>query len=280
MTDKLMEQIAAPENLLSAWRAVRGNIPKYRRERASGPDGVSLAEFERELQPQLAALRDMLLRGRYYPMPPARFKLPKRGGGERVIAVLAVRERVAQRAAQQVLEPLWEPEFLPCSFGFRPGASIEQAVTYIHEQRQHGERWVVDGDIAACFDSLDHDILMARIQEKARDRRVLKLAQNWLDAGLMQSGLPAEADPQAAIHAHQRRRKVMKALEGFGLRVQYSVFECLLTPAQMVEMQRKLKKLVGKDDSVRFYFISADDVKRIALLGGANVTVDRPFILH
>lgn len=82
------------------------------------------------------------------------------------------------------------------------------------------------------------------------------------------------------IVSDQRRRKVMKALEGFGLRVQYSVFECLLTPAQMVEMQRKLKKLVGKDDSVRFYFISADDVKRIALLGGANVTADRPFILH
>lgn len=212
MTDKLMEQIAAPENLLSAWRAVRGNIPKYRRERASGPDGVSMAEFERELQPQLAALRDMLLRGRYYPMPPARFKLPKRGGGERVIAVLAVRERVAQRAAQQVLEPLWEPEFLPCSFGFRPGASIEQAVTYIHQQRQHGERWLVDGDIAACFDSLDHDILMARIQEKVRDRRVLKLAQNWLDAGLMQSGLPAESDPQAAIHAHQRQQFVEKGM--------------------------------------------------------------------
>lgn len=82
------------------------------------------------------------------------------------------------------------------------------------------------------------------------------------------------------IVSDQRRRKVMKALEGFGLRVQYSVFECLLTPAQMVEMQRKLKKLVGKDDSARFYFISADDVKRIALLGGANVTTDRPFILH
>jgi CRISPR-associated protein Cas2 len=77
-----------------------------------------------------------------------------------------------------------------------------------------------------------------------------------------------------------RRRKVMKAVEGFGKRVQYSVFECLLTPAQIVDLQRKLKKLVGKDDSVRFYFISADDVKRIALLGGAGVTADRPFILH
>jgi CRISPR-associated protein Cas2 len=77
-----------------------------------------------------------------------------------------------------------------------------------------------------------------------------------------------------------RRRKVMKTLEGFGKRVQYSVFECLLSVAQIVDLQRKLKKLVGKDDSLRFYFISADDVKRIALMGGANVTADRNFILH
>ena len=82
------------------------------------------------------------------------------------------------------------------------------------------------------------------------------------------------------IVSDSRRRKVMKALEGFGKRVQYSVFECLLTPAQIVDLQRKLKKLAGSDDSLRFYFISADDVKRIALLGGANVTADRPYIQH
>lgn len=222
MTDKLMEQIAAPENLLAAWRAVRGNIPKYRRQKAAGPDGVTLNEFERELQPQLSALRDMLMSGRYYPVPPARFKLPKRGGGQRIIAVLPIRERVAQRAAQQVLEPLWEPEFLPCSFGFRPGASIEQAVSYVNELRQQGERWVVDGDIAACFDSMDHDIMMRRVQSKVRDRRVLRLMQNWLDAGLMQSGLPTDADPQAAIDAHKRKKFVQ---EGMGWVLQEVVGE-------------------------------------------------------
>jgi len=82
------------------------------------------------------------------------------------------------------------------------------------------------------------------------------------------------------IVSDRRRRKVMKALEGFGKRVQYSVFECLLTAAQIADLQRKLKKLAGKDDSVRFYFIGAEDVKRIVLLGGATLTADRPFILH
>ena len=82
------------------------------------------------------------------------------------------------------------------------------------------------------------------------------------------------------IVSDSRRRKVMKTLEGFGKRVQYSVFECLLTSSQITELQKKLKKLVGKDDSLRFYFISADDVKRIALLGGVDVIADRIFILH
>src|SRR5262245_29945377 len=103
----LMEQLASPENLLAAWRAVRGNIPKYRRARSSGPDGVTLLDYERELPAELNALHDRLLAGRYQPYPPARFKLPKRDGGEREVVVLAVADRVAQRAAQQVLEPLW-----------------------------------------------------------------------------------------------------------------------------------------------------------------------------
>lgn len=82
------------------------------------------------------------------------------------------------------------------------------------------------------------------------------------------------------IVANSRRRKVMKALEGYGQRVQYSVFECLLKPAEIVEMKRKLRRLVGRDDSVRFYIISADDVPRIELLGSGDVTRDRVFIMH
>ncbi len=82
------------------------------------------------------------------------------------------------------------------------------------------------------------------------------------------------------IASDSRRRKVMKAMEGYGQRVQYSVFECLLKPAEIVEMKRKLRRLVGRDDSVRFYSISADDVPRIAFLGGGDVTRDRVFIMH
>jgi RNA-directed DNA polymerase len=201
MTDHtldLMEYIAAPENLLCAWRAVRGNIPQRRRARSAGPDGISLLEFERDLPAQLEALRQALLSGRYQPDTPARRQIPKPGGGERTICVLTVRERVAQRAAQQTLEPLWEPEFLDCSFGFRPGRSIAAAAGRARGLRQRGLGWVVDGDIAACFDSLNHDLLAALLRRKVHSERTVHLLQNWLDAGVVQAGPPHEPPPELA----------------------------------------------------------------------------------
>lgn len=212
MTTKILELIAAPENLLSAWRSVRGNIPKYRRQRASGPDGISIAEFEKDLTAQLKVLRDMLMKGRYQPQPPAYFSVPKRSGGERLLAILSVRDRIAQRASQQILEPLWEPEFLPCSFGFRPGISLNHAITYVQEMRpQNG--WVVDGDIAACFDNLDHDLLMKFIHRKIRDGRVLSLLQSWLDVGIMQAGPPQNVDMQFAKRIESVKNYARKGLD-------------------------------------------------------------------
>lgn len=199
-TDNLILQLAAPENLLAAWRAVRGNIPQYRRARSAGPDGVTLAEFERDLSTQLNILHDMLLDGRYTPSPPARFSAPKPGGGQRHLAVLSVRDRVAQRAAQQVIEPLWEPDFLECSFGFRPGRSLDQAIACVHDWRASGYRWTVDGDIADCFGSLDHELLVARLKDKIGDGQVLRLAQAWLDVGMMQAGLPHD-EPAGPLHS-------------------------------------------------------------------------------
>jgi RNA-directed DNA polymerase len=219
MTTKLMELVAAPENLLAAWRSVRGNIPRYRRQRAAGPDGVSIGEFEKDLSTQLKVLRDMLMKGRYQPELPAYFAVPKRGGGERMLAILPVRDRVAQRAAQQVLEPMWEPDFLPCSFGFRPGISLNQAVTYVQQLRPENG-WVVDGDIAACFDTLDHDILIRRLRLKIRDTRVLVLVQSWLDTGVMQAGPPQNVDMQFARRVESAKDYLRKGfdwmLESFG----------------------------------------------------------------
>ena len=192
--DRLLEQIAAPENLLQAWRGVRGNIPKYRRQRAKGPDGITLIEFERDLQVQLLTLRDMLIHQRYQPMPPGRFLLPKKDGGQREIAVLTIADRVAQRAAVQVLEPIWEPGFLNCSYGYRPGRSIEQALSRVQNVRARGHGWVIDGDIQKCFDNLDHDLLTAHLQKRVHDKRVLDLLHTWLEAGIVRAGPPVDEE--------------------------------------------------------------------------------------
>lgn len=213
MTTKMLELIASPENLLSAWRAVRGNIPKYRRQRASGPDGVSLAEFEKDLTTQIKVLRSMLLRGRYTPSPPSYFSIPKPNGKERVLAILSIQDRVTQRATQQVLEPLWEPEFLPCSFGYRPGISLDHAVSFVQRTRAKENRWVVDGDIAACFDTLDHDILIKLLNHKIKDGRVISLVQNWLDVGVMQMGPPQQVDMQFAKQVQSLKGYVKQGFE-------------------------------------------------------------------
>ena len=189
---KLMDQLAAPENLLAAWRTVRGNIPGYRRERSAGPDGMSITEFERDLPAQLSALRHMLMKGRYQPQAPGLFTIKKRSGGTRQIALLNVMDRVAKRAAQQVIEPLYEPAFLPCSFGFRPGRSIHDAVYCARRLRSVGFGWVVDGDIAACFDSLDHELLLQKVSKRISDGRVVDLLKSWLGIGVLEHGLPAE----------------------------------------------------------------------------------------
>ena len=211
-SDKVLDLIASPDNLLSAWRSVRGNIPRYRRMRSSGPDGVSLDEFERDLSAHLQALRHQLMDGRYEPQPPGRFKLPKRNGGQREIAVLTINDRVAQRAAQQILEPLWEPTFLPCSYGFRPGRSVDDAISEARLLRGHGNRWVVDGDISACFDRLDHTILVKRIERKISDRRVLDLLNKWLDAGLMTSG---SSSPEGTPLSAGLRKTLGRVKEGW-----------------------------------------------------------------
>ena len=213
MTTKILELISAPENLLSAWRSVRGNIPKYRRKRASGPDGVSLAEFERDLTTQIKVLRDMLMKGRYQPSPRSYFSIPKSNGKQRVLAILSVRDRIAQRAAQQVLEPLWEPDFLPCSFGFRPGISLNQAITHVQALRAQQNGWVVDGDIAACFDTLDHDLLLAFLKHKIKDARAIALLQTWLDMGVMQMGPPQNVDMQFATRVENVKSYAKQGFE-------------------------------------------------------------------
>jgi len=177
-----------PDHLLRAWRQVRRN------RGAAGIDLMTLAEFERELMSNLNALAARLREGRYYPMPARMFEMKKAGGGVRKLAILSVEDRIVQRAALDAIEPVFEAAFFDCSFGFRPNRNVQMVIGRALSHRAAGDIYVVDGDIADCFGSLDHDLLMELVSARIRDKRLLGLIRMWLDCGQV---LPKQASAGA-----------------------------------------------------------------------------------
>jgi RNA-directed DNA polymerase len=175
-------QRVAPQSLFSvdalrrAWLKVRASGG------APGVDGVSIRRFEADLEANLAALQAELLAGRYRPQPVKRLLAPKPGAGLRPIALWALRDRVVQRVIYDCIAPYFERQFLDCSFGFRPGRGVSDAVEAVLAQRDAHRRWVADADIKDCFDSLNSGLLMKFVREQVKDATILRLIQAWLDA--------------------------------------------------------------------------------------------------
>ena len=187
---RLIDQICAVENLTSAWRRVRSNIQVARRDKSAGPDAVTIRDFEADWVRQMQQLAAELADGTYRPLPPKRVNIPKRSGGERAIAILAVRDRVAQRAVQQVIEPLFEPFLLDCAYGCRPYVGVPDALARVERYAQQGLTWVVDADIQGYFDHIDHRILLGLLRQRIDEPAVLALIARWLDAGSLQEEAP------------------------------------------------------------------------------------------
>jgi RNA-directed DNA polymerase len=171
---------------------------------AAGIDRITLAEVERygvaRLLDELAAdLKDRS----YRPLPARRVFIPKPGSKEqRPLSIPAVRDRVVQAAAKIVLEPVFEADFIECSFGFRPGRAPHDALQVLLDEARRGRRWVVETDIASCFEAIPHERLMAAVEERVSDRNVLKLLRTLLRAGVLEGGAVRHAvtgTPQGGV---------------------------------------------------------------------------------
>ncbi|NPV71838.1 MAG: group II intron reverse transcriptase/maturase [Firmicutes bacterium] len=192
--ERMMEAVVERENMIAALKRVKGN------KGAAGVDGMTVDQLMPYLRERWPRIREELLTGRYVPSPVRGVEIPKPGGrGKRKLGIPTVVDRLIQQALQQVLTPVFDPGFSESSYGFRPGRSAHQAVLRARSYVAEGRRWVVDLDLAQFFDRVNHDILMARVARKVKDKRVLRLIRRYLQAGMMEGGLVSarrEGTPQ------------------------------------------------------------------------------------
>lgn len=183
--DDLFNFVHDPATLMVAFDRVAGN----RGANTPGIDGLSATDVEERIGIPgfLDDLRVQLRQGSFQPLPVRERTIPKPGGSGKVrrLGIPVIADRVVQAALKLVLEPIFEADFKPVSYGFRPKRRAQDAIAEIHFYGTHGYRWVLDADIAACFDEIDHAALMDRVRMRIKDKQVLALVKAFLKAGLL-----------------------------------------------------------------------------------------------
>ncbi len=173
----LTTQLCQTETLEAAWRKVRVN------KGGPGSDGVTIQQFETELNRHLRHLARELAEERYYPLPVQKFTVKKANGSTRKLSVLTLKDRIVQRAVCDLLTPIYEAKFLNCSFAFRPNRGVPHAIAEVTAIRAEGYEWVVHADIENFFDTMDSRILMRFLRATIKEPSILRLIQMWLDMG-------------------------------------------------------------------------------------------------
>jgi RNA-directed DNA polymerase len=177
----LYNLVCDPAFVLLAWHRVRGN----RGARSAGVDGLRPKDLSPGGSLFLLRLRMELKAGLFRPLPTKECKIPKANGKTRSLGILTAKDRIVQAALKLVLEPVFEADFKPCSYGFRPGRRAHDAIAEIHLLASRSYEWVLEGDIKACFDEISHVALMDRVRERIGDKRVLALVKAFLKAGVL-----------------------------------------------------------------------------------------------
>jgi RNA-directed DNA polymerase len=197
--DDVFNLVYDPAFLVVAWSRVRGN----KGARTAGIDGVRPRDITVGVGEFLDGLRDDLKARRFTPVPVREKTIPKASGKVRHLGIPTVADRVVQAALKLVLEPIFEADFKPCSYGFRPRRRAQDAIAEIHFFGSRTYEWVFEADITACFDEIDHTALMGRVRDRIGDKRVLSLVKAFLSAGILTEDAAARATitgtPQGGI---------------------------------------------------------------------------------
>jgi RNA-directed DNA polymerase len=179
----LYDRMLSYKSLKMAFKRVKAS------KGAAGIDGQSIGKFEKHLDKNLSMLNHELKSKSYKPLPVKRVEMPKSGGGIRKLGIPSVRDRVVQQVLLNILQPIFDPEFHPSSYGYRPGRSSHHAITKAQMFiRKYGLKWVVDMDLSKCFDTLDHEIIIESVKRRVTDGSILNLLKLFLTSGVMKDG--------------------------------------------------------------------------------------------
>ena len=191
-TESLMELVVDDANIEAAWRNVKRN------RGGPGPDGITIGEFFETFRQHWPEVRQQLLDGTYEPSAVRRKTIDKTEGGQRLLGIPNVQERLIQAAIVLILTPIFDPHFSESSFGFRPKRSAHGAAKQVRRTLRRGFRFVCDVDLSKFFDRVQHDVLMSRVTRRVKDKRLLNLIGRYLRAGVMVEGLlqPTEVGSQ------------------------------------------------------------------------------------
>lgn len=192
----LIDKVYRPSTLQLAWEQVKAN------KGAAGIDKQSIEGFAANEQVYLNELAKNLEQGTYRPQAVRRVEIPKAGGKTRPLGIPTVKDRIVQTAVKRVIEPIFEKEFLPMSYGFRPGKGCKDALREVDECLREGYTHVVDADLKGYFDSIPHDLLTKRIEEHISDGHLLQLLASWLRQDIvrdLERWTPAAGTPQGAV---------------------------------------------------------------------------------
>lgn len=239
-----MERVLDRVNLFAALKRVTQN------KGGAGIDGMSVDVLPDYLKKHWPRLRQELIGGNYKPQPVKRVNIPKPGGGERHLGIPTVVDRLIQQALLQVIQPEWDRSFSHSSFGFRPNRSAHQAIAQAQALIKEGRRWVVDMDLEKFFDRVNHDKLMHRVKQRIEDRRILKLINGYLNAGVMtgvevepsQEGTP-QGGPLSPLLANLLLDDLDKELERRGHRFVRYADDCNIYVRSKRAGERVLKSL-------------------------------------